>query len=234
MKPIFTNKSTFGRNMKLIEKEEILKGYTEIAEELNRIFSNAVKSLNIAENTCITNRVSDNLKDPVARAIEKFKTHPSVLIIKDKISQGNKFSFTEVSQSEIEKEIKNLIVKKATTHKNIPPKVLKTSAMVTAETLQQLFNQALTTGEFPSNLKNADVTPVFKKNNLLSKESYRPFIVLPTISKVFEKLMQNQIYLHINSFLWPYLCHYRKGFNSQHALISLMERWRKSLLEVQY
>ena len=36
--------------------------------------------------------------------------------------------------------------------------MLKTSAMVTAETLQQLFNQALTTREFPSNLKNADVT----------------------------------------------------------------------------
>ena len=101
------------------------------------------------------------MKDPVARAIEKFKTHPSVLIIKDKISQGNKFSFTEVSQSEIEKEIKNLNVKKATTHKTISPKVLKTSAMVTAETLQQLFNQALTTGEFPSNLKNADMTSVF-------------------------------------------------------------------------
>ena len=62
-------------------------------------------------------------------------------------------NFTEVSQSEIEKEIKNLNVKKATTYKKIPPKVLKTSAMVTAETLQQLFNQALTTEEFPSNLK---------------------------------------------------------------------------------
>ena len=46
------------------------------------------------------------MKDPVTRAIEKFKTHPSVLIIKDKIFQGNKFSFAEVSQSEIEKEIR--------------------------------------------------------------------------------------------------------------------------------
>ena len=144
-KLFFTNKSTFGRNIKLIKKEEILKHDTEIAEELNRFFSNAVKSLNIAENTCITNRVSDNLKDPVARAIEKFKTRPSVQIIKDKIFQGNKFSFTEVSQPEIEKEIKNLNIKKATTHKNIPPKVLKTNAMVTAETLQQLLNQALAT-----------------------------------------------------------------------------------------
>ena len=43
------------------------------------------------------------MKDPVARAIEKFKTHLSVLIINDKIFQGNMFSFTELSQSEIEK-----------------------------------------------------------------------------------------------------------------------------------
>ena len=164
-----------------------------------------------------------------SRAIEKFKTHANVLIIKDKIFQGNKFSFTEVSQSEVEKEIKNLNVKKATTHKNIPPKVLKTSAMVTAEILQQLFSQALTTGEFPSNLKNADVTPAFKKNNPLNKENYGPVSVLPIISKVFEKLMQNQINLHIKSFLSPYLCGYRKGFNSQHAFISLIERWQKSL-----
>ena len=41
--------------------------------------------------------------------------------------------------------------------------------------------------------------------------------------------MQNQINLHIKSFSSPYLCGYRNGFNSQHALISLIERWRKSL-----
>ena len=88
IKPFFTNKSTFGRNIKLIQKEEILKDDTEIAEELNLFFSNVVKSLDIAENTYLTNRVSDSFLlafFPVARAIEKFKTHPSVLIIKDKI-----------------------------------------------------------------------------------------------------------------------------------------------------
>ena len=94
--------------------------------------------------------------------------------------------------------------------------MLKTSTMVTAETMQQLFNQALTTREFPSNLKNADVTPVFKKNNPLSKENYRPVSALSVISKS-EILMQNQINLHMKSFLSPYLCGYRKGFNSQHV-----------------
>ena len=100
--------------------------------------------------------------------------------------------------------------------------------MITVKALQQLFNQALTTGEFPSNLKNTYVTPVFKKNNVLYKETYRLVSVLPIISKLLEKLMQNQTNLQIKSFLSPYLCGYRKGFNSQHALISLMERWRKS------
>ena len=65
--------------------------------------------------------------------------------------------------------------------------------MVTAETLQQLFNQALDKGQFPSNLKNADVTPAFKMKNPLDKVSYRPFSVLHLILKLFEKLMQNQI-----------------------------------------
>ena len=41
--------------------------------------------------------------------------------------------------------------------------------------------------------------------------------------------MQNQINLHITFFLLSYLCGYRKGFNSQHDLISLIERWQKSL-----
>ena len=70
---------------------------------------------------------------------------------------------TEVSQYEIKQEIKYLNVNKATTHKNIPPKVLKASVMVTAETLQQLLNQALTTEGFPSKLKNADVTDFLKR-----------------------------------------------------------------------
>ena len=100
--------------------------------------------------------------------------------------------------------------------------------MFTAKTIYQLFNQALNT-EFSSNLKNADVTPVFEKKNLLDKENQRPVSVLPTISKVFENLMQNLINLHIKSFLLSYLCGYRKVFNSQHVLVFLMERWQKSV-----
>ena len=110
--------------------------------------------------------------------------------------------FTEVSQFQIEKEIKNLNVKKSYNPQKYMTETSATSLVVTVETLQQFFNQALSTGEFPSNLKNSDLTSVFKKKDLLNKENYRPVSVLPIILKVFEKL-ENQINLHIKSFLRP-------------------------------
>ena len=44
----------------------------------------------LSENTYITKKVSDNLKDPAARAMEKFKAHPSVLT---KIKSFKEISF---------------------------------------------------------------------------------------------------------------------------------------------
>ena len=38
--------------------------------------------------------------------------------------------------------------------------------------------------------------------------------------------MHDQISQYINSFLTPYLCGYRKGFSTQQALLSLIEKWK--------
>ena len=48
-------------------------------------------------------------------------------------------------------------------------------------------------------------------------------------SKIFERIMQGQIYDYISGKLSPYLCGYRKGYSAQHALISLIEHWRTAL-----
>ena len=52
---------------------------------------------------------------------------------------------------------------KATTQNNIPPKILRQIAEVTANNLQLLINNAISNNEFPEKLKLADVTPVFNK-----------------------------------------------------------------------
>ena len=124
----------------------------------------------------------------------------------------------------MEKEIQNIDLKKATTKNTIPPKILKISCNTSVETLHNLINECLITGNFPDNFKLADITPVFKKKDPLNKENYRPVSVLPSISKIFEKLIQKQINGYINNFLSPYLCRYSKGFSAQLALLSLTEK----------
>ena len=97
---------------------------------------------------------------------------------------------------DIKNEINCLDSNKATTQNNTPPKILRRSAEVTANTLQLLFNIAISNSDFPENLKLADVTPVFKKKIPLDKTNYRPLNVLPLVLKLFERLIQKQINEH--------------------------------------
>ena len=60
-------------------------------------------------------------------------------------------------------------------------------------------------------------------------KNHRPISVLPPVSKIFERLLQKQIISHIEEHLSPSLCGYRKGFNTQHALIALIEKWKITL-----
>ena len=95
----------------------------------------------------------------------KFESHPSISLIKNKITNRNNFKFEPVSLSDIELEIRLLNPKKAATHKNIPPKILKSSSEATVNILRRLFNETITKGIFPDDFKLADVIPVFKKDD---------------------------------------------------------------------
>ena len=71
---------------------------------------------------------------------------------------------------------------------------------------------------FPENLKLVDATPIFEKKDETFVENYRPVSILPTVSKIFERIMQKQITDYIGKFLSPFLCGYGKGFSTQYAL----------------
>ena len=117
----------------------------------------------------------------------------SVLLINDKIVNQGKFSFKPISRLVIHIQVQLINPKKANTSDSIPPKMLKISSQVSADSLHNLFNDMLKTGNFPDNLKLADITPVFFKKIPFHIVNYRPNSVLPSISNVFEKLMQKQI-----------------------------------------
>ena len=62
-------------------------------------------------------------------------------------------------------------------------------------------------------------------------KNYRPVSLLPIISKVFERIMYNQMFLYINNHLSPYIFGYRKGHSTEQCLMVMMEMWKKALDE---
>ena len=82
---------------------------------------------------------------------------------------------------------------------------------------------------FHTDLKLADVTPVYKNKSKNSKDNYRPVSILSNISKIYERCLYDQIQVFFDSILSKYQCGFRRGYNAQHCLITLIEKWKKSV-----
>ena len=64
--------------------------------------------------------------------------------------------------------------------------------------LASSFNTSIEASRFPDSWKVARVTPIFKDRDKIEKSNYRPISVLPVISRLFEKLVTNQLYDYMN------------------------------------
>ena len=73
-----------------------------------------------------------------------------------------------------------------------------------------------------------DISPVFKALESTLKKNYRPITVLTVVSKIFEKIMDKQSTDFIENFLSKYLCGYRKEYNCEIAMVSMIEKLKKS------
>ena len=165
IKPFSSEKRKIPNKINLVDDNDTI-GFDNksLSEKLNTFFKNAAKSLNIRQNSYLTDE-SNEIEDQVKKAIFKYKNHSSIILIKDKITVPELFAFTEASVSDIEKELSNFNTKKASTFENITPKVLKVSIESCSEVLIKLFNNTILTSNFPDKLKVANVSPIFKKDD---------------------------------------------------------------------
>ena len=78
--------------------------------------------------------------------------------------------------------------------------------------------------EFPTELKMADVIPIFKKDNPFDKVNYRSVRLLPSLSKVYGKIVHQQPNLFFEKKLSSLLCGFRSRYGMQHALLNLINK----------
>ena len=106
--------------------------------------------------------------------------------------------------------------KKASQATNIPNKVIEEIKDLVGFYIK--FSNFL----FPKPLKY--VKPTYKRVKKTYKTNYRPISILPVISKVYKRLMDNQLYPHFDNICSTLQCGFRKGYNAQHCLMFMIEK----------
>ena len=118
---------------------------------------------------------------------------------------------------------------KAVQDTDIPVKILKENTKYFAEYICLQFNEAICASKFPASFKFANITPVFKQGSRNQKDNYRPIIILPIISKIFEKLVCRQLSNHFDNILSKFQCSSRKDYGPQHCLLLMIDKWKKAV-----
>ena len=108
----------------------------------------------------------------------------------------------------------------------IPTWLLKTCADLLCPFLADLFNRSLSTGVVPLSWKRAQITPILKtlSSDPLEVCSYRPISNLPVLSKLMERVVSDQLQMHISEHcLLPKLqSAYRPRHSSETAVLKIV------------
>ena len=92
-----------------------------------------------------------------------------------------------------------------------------------------MANTILNRGKFPESLKLAQVTPIYKKEDPFIEKNYRPVSILPTLSKLYKRVISDQLTSYFENVFNPFLTAFRPTFGCQTTLLRLVEDWKKAL-----
>jgi len=225
VKPFFSNKVINNEKITLIENEEVISDDQSIANKFSNFYASVVENLGIE---------NENMKlndEDIETVVENFKNHPSILKIKEHYNSDSKFSFSPVNVTDVLKEIDALDASKAHQERDIPVKILKKNRDIFADFIKKDFNYGILNDMFPNHLKESEVKPVFKKKSRTEVENYRPVSILPTTSKIYERLIHKQLSTFFEPILSKFQCGFRKGHSTEHCLLVMIEKWKKCLDE---
>ena len=155
--------------------------------------------------------MNDMDSDSVLSVLNALENHPSIKNIKSKKFKLT-FSF-ENTYTDVVMKVVNLNVARSCQINVIPTKFIKMDKDIFANFITDHFNYCIAYGEFPDELKHADVIPIHKKNEKCDKTNHRLVRILTNISKIYEKLLSNQLSKYFDSLLATNQCGFRKGFS---------------------
>ena len=92
--------------------------------------------------------------------------------------------------------------------------------------LRYIFKLRIEKGIFTDQIKIAKVTPLFKKGDNALMDNYRAISVLPSFSKILERIICNRLYSFFseNNIFYKKQFGFQKQHSSDHAIIYLVDK----------
>ena len=182
----------------------VVTNTTSIANKFNFFFTNIGPEL--AKEICVPSR--NNLKNYLLN------------------QNGNNFTFKLIGEDVVGKLIDDLDSKNSTGCDGLSNTLFKSIKLNLVKTITLIVNQMLTTGIFPDKLKIAKVIQLFKNGDKTIFSHYKPISLLPSIARLFEKVIYQQLYEYFEDSNLFYESQYgfRKGHSTKLASLELGNR----------
>ena len=116
--------------------------------------------------------------------------------------------------------------KQSAGHDDISNFILKGVISSIADPLAHIFNESISRGVFPEQLKIAKVIPLFKKGDKLDPSNYRPISLLSTLSKILEKLIfkRTMNFFNTHNVFTNSQFGFRQKHSTIHALLNFIDK----------
>lgn len=131
-----------------------------------------------------------------------------------------------VTEEQIYRLLECVDTTKACGFDGVSNKIIKLCAKGISQPFTALVNLSLSLGQYPTNWKQANVIPLFKKVDRQLKENYRPVALLPSLSKICEKVVFIHLYDYLLriGYLNPFQSGFRPGDSTVFQLIHMIHK----------
>ena len=168
--------------------------------------------INVGTNITLSNNDSNTFNQ---MAYQKYLHTPS----------DTQCKFVRITEMDVLQLINKMDNKSSSGHDGISNRILKSIKNIICKPIALIINQMIETGVFPTSLKIAKTIPLYKKGDPHMPSNYRPISLLPTISKIFERVIYNQLYDHFikNNLLSEQQYGFRANHSTELAAIRLVD-----------
>src|SRR5260221_4024738 len=134
-----------------------------------------------------------------------------------------------VTEPGVLKLLRNLNPRKAKGPDELAPGVLLETAQEITPIITFLFNQSITASKLPSDWKDANISPVFKKGRKDVAENYRPVSLTSIVCKTLEHIVFSCVSKHLESkkIFTPRQHGFRSGHSCESQLVLSIDDWAK-------